>query len=56
MPLVEIKNINRVFMDGKTKIEALKNISFDIDKGEIFRDSYNWMLRIRGNKRHPILR
>jgi ABC-2 type transport system ATP-binding protein len=36
MSLVEIKNINRIFMDGKTKIEALKNVSFEIEKGEIF--------------------
>jgi ABC-2 type transport system ATP-binding protein len=36
MPIVEIRNIVRSFKDGKDIMKALSDVSFDIEKGEIF--------------------
>ena len=34
--LVEVKNLNVVFGKGKSKFEAIKDVSFEIYKGETF--------------------
>ncbi len=36
LPLLRIKNLFKTYMTDKGTIEALKNVSFDIHKGEIF--------------------
>jgi len=36
MALVEIRSLGRVFIQAKEKTEALKNVSFGVEKGEIF--------------------
>lgn len=34
MKILEIKNLCKVYGSGETKVDALKNVSFDIDQGE----------------------
>ena len=34
MKILEIKNLCKVYGDGETRVDALKNISFDVDQGE----------------------
>lgn len=34
--MIELKNINKTFTVGKTKVEALKNINLNVSEGEIF--------------------
>ena len=34
MPLIELKNINKTYDLGEVKVEAVKNLSLTIDKGE----------------------
>ena len=34
MKILEIKNLCKVYGEGETRVDALKNISFDVDQGE----------------------
>ena len=34
MKILEIRNLNKVYGKGETRVDALKNISFDIEQGE----------------------
>ena len=34
MKILEIKNLCKVYGEGETRVDALKNISFDVDRGE----------------------
>ncbi len=34
MKILEIKNLCKVYGSGETKVDALKNVSFDVDQGE----------------------
>ncbi len=34
MKILEIKNLCKVYGDGETKVDALKNITFDVEQGE----------------------
>ena len=34
MKILEIKNLCKVYGSGETKVDALKNVSFDIEQGE----------------------
>ena len=33
MKILEIKNLCKVYGEGETRVDALKNISFDVDQG-----------------------
>ena len=35
-PIIRVENISRTFQAGNGQVEAVKNISFAIEKGEIF--------------------
>ena len=35
-PIIRVENISRTFQAGNGQVEAVKNISFSIEKGEIF--------------------
>ncbi len=35
MSFVEFRNVDKVYQSGDVKVEALRNVSFDIEKGEI---------------------
>lgn len=34
MKILEIRNLNKIYGKGETRVDALKNISFDIEQGE----------------------
>ena len=34
MKILEIKNLCKVYGEGETRVDALKNVSFDVDQGE----------------------
>lgn len=34
MNILEIKNLCKVYGTGETKVDALKNVSFDVEQGE----------------------
>ena len=34
MKILEIKNLCKVYGKGETKVDALKNVSFSVEKGE----------------------
>ena len=34
MKILEIKNLCKVYGKGETKVDALKNVSFDVEQGE----------------------
>ncbi len=36
MPVIEIKNLYKTFVSGNSKVEALKNINFSVEKGDIY--------------------
>ena len=36
MPVIEIKNLYKTFVSGDSKVEALKDINFSVEKGDIY--------------------
>ena len=36
MPVIEIKSLYKTFVSGDSKVEALKNINFSVEKGDIY--------------------
>ena len=34
MKILEIRNLNKIYGKGETRVDALKNISFDVEQGE----------------------
>ena len=39
--MIRLDNISKTFRDGDTQVQALKNISFEVNKGELVEKSEN---------------
>lgn len=35
-PIIEVRNLTKIFVSRRTKVTAVEDVSFDVFKGEIF--------------------
>ena len=35
MSFIEVKNLNKTYSSGNIEVQAVKNVSFEIEKGEV---------------------
>ena len=53
--LVEVRNVNRVYVRGRQKIEVLHNINLDIAQGDFLARSHHHQARRQSHHAAPAL-